>query len=696
MNIKWTYALNELDASHVGIAGGKGSSLGELMRCGAPVPSGFVVSSAAFESFMVAARAEQSIDEVTQQLAAGQIEASEASNQIYRQLDEVEVSDEVVSEVTAALVRLDSERVSVRSSATCEDGTANAWAGQLETFLNVPHQDVADRIRACWLSIFSPSALAYGVAHGISDQKIAVAVVVQKMVDSEVSGIAFSVHPVTQEPDILLIEACLGLGEAIVSGAIVPDQYIVQRGTTQITERAVGGQQQGLFLEPGAAEATWRQLGPQGDIQKLTDQQITEYANLLVKIQDHYGFPVDTEWALADGQFQVLQSRPITTLADEYRETIIDTDIHWQQLVRRPMPLIEISIWAHWLDSQHVDEAFGFSFDRALSIQDETGLAIVFLPQEDTSRALDSLLDMVRTARSQVVEILQRGHAIHRDAQARIDRGAIDFENLDEAADFFADVAQHTTVFPAWILMVYEQNNMDDPEIRSLAEGLRIDSLYPAIERQIIDPIVTEATSQLGFSAPSRASEVTTWSELRNGTLDLASLESRLQQVDSGRRFVFQSIDGNDSVRFLSQTGFLLTRVSNQRKLASHKRSDELSGQVAWPGICRARARVILSSDTEGQTIEDGEILVSIQSSPALMPLLERCGAIVTDDGGIACHAAIISRELRKPTLIGTRFATTVIHTGDLVEVDTYDQVVRIIERAEISQVSGFQGQADR
>lgn len=128
---------------------------------------------------------------------------------------------------------------------------------------------------------------------------------------------------------------------------------------------------------------------------------------------------------------------------------------------------------------------------------------------------------------------------------------------------------------------------------------------------------------------------------------------------------------------------FALMRLAKQRQIVQEANDDQLSGQAAWPGVYQGRARVVLSPDVVGQTFEKGEVLVSIQSSPARMPFLERSGAIVTDDGGIACHAASIARELRKPTLIGTEKATSVIHTGDLVEVDTFAQTVRIMERAE-------------
>jgi phosphohistidine swiveling domain-containing protein len=436
-----------------------------------------------------------------------------------------------------------------------------------------------------------------------------------------------------------------------------------------------------LFREHGAPAATWRELGDSGQAPKMSDQQVLEYGRLLVRISDHYGFPVDTEWALAGGEFHVLQARPITTLADEYREPIVDTSVDWQLLVRRPMTLLESSIWAHWMDSEHA-AALPMTADRALSIQDDAGMANDFLAREAMDGGRDLLVELCRTDRGRVVELLKRGHAIYRDSQPRIERGAGGFASIAEACEFFVEAAQFTTIFPAWVLVAYEHVGLDDPEIRQLAEGLRAHTLYPSIERRIIDPLAEAAARAVGFSAPEEAPKVTTWGELRSGRLDRDLLESRLEAVRAGKRFVFQSLDGSDRVRFVSQTGYLLMRLARQRQIVIADHPNELRGQPAWPGVYRGRARLVLAPDAVGQTLIDGEVLVSIQSSPALMPLLERCGAIVTDDGGIVCHAAILSRELRKPALIGTGRATSLIRTGDLVEVDTYAQVVRILERA--------------
>ena len=680
---QFTYNLKKLSSASVSIAGGKGASLGELMQAGVLVPQGFVVTRQAFDAFMKAANPRGQVESILQKLDSSEITAGRAADQIASHFDQSSVPAEVVDEVLAASRTFIDKRVSVRSSATCEDSASSAWAGQLDTFLDVKFEDILERLQDCWLSIFKESALIYGAHHGYGPGHVGVAVVVQEMVPSEVSGLGFSVHPVTQEPDYMLIEACLGLGEAIVLGKIVPDQYVIERMTGTILDRSVGEQRSGLFLERDKSKAHWRNLGERGKIPKLRDEQVLEYSNLLSRIQDHYGYPVDTEWALQGGQFWLLQARPITTLAEEYNDSIIDKAEEWELAVRRPMSLMEVSLWSHWFDAEHREaRLIGIETKRALSIQDDAGMANDYLAKQVRDSLLQHVVHLFQNDRAQLLEILQYGHRLYRESEAQIQQGSRDFQNLDEAADFMARVAQYTTAFPSFVLMASQQEGCQDPEAISLAEGLRAHTLYPAIERYIIDPLAVKATKALGFSEPDQAPTVATWSELRQGSLDRDTLEWRMEAVRNGRRFVFQSLNGEDQVRFLSQTGYLLMRLAKQRKIVMKENPDELVGQAAWPGLHRGRARVILSMDAVGQTIEEGEVLISIQSSPALMPLLQRCGAIVTDEGGVACHAAIISRELKKPTLIGTRSATSLIHTGDLVEVDTYAGVVRIIKHS--------------
>ena len=624
------------------------------------------------------------VNAVIRRLDADEISVEQATGEITTHLASVPVPTEVIEAVEQAVIGLEAERVSVRSSATYEDSGDTAWAGQLETYLDVRPENIITRLRDCWLSMFSRSALAYGATHGYGAAQFSVAVVIQKMVASEISGIGFSVHPVTQEPNVMLIEACFGLGEAIVSGRIMPDQYVVERDSKKIIDQLTGSQREGLFMQPGGSKAIWRELETEGAQRKLTDAQVIEYASLMTRIADHYGYPVDTEWALEDDKFQLLQARPITTLAEEYDQPIIDLSDNWQLLVRRPMSLLEVSIWAHWLDSEHASKMMGVVVNRAMSIQDDVGMALLFFPAPAMAAMMTCIGELYQNKRNQLITMLQHGQTLYREARQRMEGGISTFKDIDSVLDFYTHAAQFTTALPATVLNHIEQYELDDPEIRTLAEKLRSDTLYPVIERQVADPMAKSMTAAIGFSEPEAAPLVTTWRELQKGSIDRELLEKRLEAVRSGKRFVFESIDGEDTVRFVSQTGYLLMRLAKQYAIVPDEEvnPDQLRGQAAWPGLYRGKARVILSPDAVGQVIEDGEVLISIQSSPALMPLLRRCGALVTDDGGIACHAAIIARELRRPTLIGTGRATSVIHTGDLIEVDSYRQVVRILERA--------------
>lgn len=670
--------LTALGSESSAFAGGKGASLGELVRAGVPVPRGFVVSSAAFDAFLAAGDPSGRIRTILRELAQGLRGVRDAADEIGALLGDATVPAPAQAAIASALPDLGVARVSVRSSATCEDSAANAWAGQLETYLDVVPEEVADRVADCWRSAFRPEALSYGAVHGYGVRPLGVAVVVQTMVPSEISGIAFSVDPLTQQPEVALIEACIGLGEAIVSGQIEPDRFLVERASGRVLANSVGRQRKALFPGDHGTRATWGDLDARGSGPKLTVEQATEYAGILDRIHRHYGRPVDTEWARADGQFQVLQARPITTLAEEYAEELVDPAEPWAFIVRRPMSLFEASIWAHWIDTPHAGEAMGLHANRALAIEDDAGIANLYLSQCAVESGLQHIVDLHENDRPRLLETLNRGLAVREHTEARLGRGPDSFASLEEAAEFFIEVGGFTTCFPAWTLIACENAHIVDPEVLAIAQALRGQTLYPAVERQIIEPLLAQATRSLGFSAPAEATHVVSWHELRDGTLDRGILEARREAVRRGRRFLHQLVPGAERTRLVSQTGYLILRLAPESPPAA---SDDVCGQAAWPGIHRARARVVLAPDAIGQTIEDGEVLVSIQSSPALMPLLRHAGAIVTDEGGVACHAAILCRELRIPTIIGTQTATSSIRTGDLIEVDAYAGVVRILER---------------
>ena len=315
--------FSQINKQTVSQAGGKGASLGEMTQAGIPVPPGFVVLTDAFDAFLAQADLKQEIisqlDKVNHQ-DMGSVER--ASEHIRDLILNISVPVELGKEIEIAFDKLGAEFVAVRSSATAEDGAASSWAGELDTFLNTTKATLLENVRRCWASLFTPRAIFYRFEKGFNKSHVSVAVVVQKMVQSEVSGVAFSVHPVTEDPNQLIIEAGWGLGEAIVSGSITPDSYVVDKRDWSLVDVNVAEQERGLYrvnssspLLPKDGANAWREIpSDKGAQQKLTNDQIQELAQLVVKIEQHYDFPCDIEWAMADGTLYIVQSRPITTL----------------------------------------------------------------------------------------------------------------------------------------------------------------------------------------------------------------------------------------------------------------------------------------------------------------------------------------------------------------------------------------------
>lgn len=321
--MQFTKNFTQLDSDSVDIAGGKGASLGEMTSADIPVPPGFVVLSNAFQKFLEQTDLKAEIDSELHEVNKDDTNSiEEASEKIRAQIRQADFPTELKEEIQQAFDDLDSEYVAVRSSATEEDSDDAAWAGQLDTFLNTTQEDLFENIRECWSSLFTPRAIFYlfeNYGENAHTKEISVAVVIQEMIDSDISGVAFSVHPVTEDENQLIIEACFGLGEAIVSGQITPDSYVIEKEPRRILENKVGTQKKALQKNPekqGEEKNEWQQLDEQeGSKQVLEPEQIKKMSELVMKIEKHYGFPCDIEWCMKDGEFYIVQSRPITTLS---------------------------------------------------------------------------------------------------------------------------------------------------------------------------------------------------------------------------------------------------------------------------------------------------------------------------------------------------------------------------------------------
>jgi len=289
----FTKLFLELSKRDVGIAGGKGASLGEMAQAKIPVPDGFVVLSESFVDFLKNIDPDELIKQQLHTLDISSIsEIQSVSDFIQKKIKEGEMSKNLSEEILKNFDILGVKNVAVRSSATAEDSSKMAWAGQLDSFMNITRDDLIKTIKSCWASLFSTRAISYRVKNGLGDKNISVAVIVQKMIQAELAGVAFSVHPISKDDNQIVIESSRGLGEAVVSGSVIPDRYVVLKDTISITEKNI-----------------------QEESVQLSDEQIGRLAELVKGIENLYKFPVDVEWALKDNQLYILQSRPITTLS---------------------------------------------------------------------------------------------------------------------------------------------------------------------------------------------------------------------------------------------------------------------------------------------------------------------------------------------------------------------------------------------
>jgi rifampicin phosphotransferase len=322
--------FQEIDHPHA-VVGGKGALLGELSRIdGIPVPPGLCVTTDAFRRIVAGA---PSIDDRIARLSRLEPEDGEAiralSAEIRRTVEEIAIPDDVASAITRALARLGEQAAcAVRSSATAEDLPSASFAGQHDSYLNVVGPAaILWHVSRCWASLFSERAVTYRLRNGFDHRTVQMAVVVQQMVVPRAAGILFTADPVTSSRRVASVEATFGLGEALVSGLVNADTFKVQND--EVVARAV---------------APARQADP-----ALTDAQVVRLVQLGRRIEAHFGHPQDIEWCLAEGEFWIVQSRPITTLfpipeAGDGDNHVYVSVGHGQMMTEAMRPL-GISVW---------------------------------------------------------------------------------------------------------------------------------------------------------------------------------------------------------------------------------------------------------------------------------------------------------------------------------------------------------------
>ncbi|MBU1976042.1 MAG: hypothetical protein KKG59_06585 [Nanoarchaeota archaeon] len=342
-------------------------------------------------------------------------------------------------------------------------------------------------------------------------------------------------------------------------------------------------------------------------------------------------------------------------------------NIIWTHYITRPMPLFFCVNNHYWYASSRTKELLGANLPTAMYVEEKNNVYRYYYPKKDRAIFLKTILALVKD-KNRITVLLKEGLELNTRAKSYLEKGH-EFTNAKDALLFLNEMAIRSTILPFNALQKIKDVYGEKHKIFVMCEQLRRDSFYPPFQSIVLRTLLIKELRELSEQNPERLLEVLLPSEFLAG--NILNAEERLS---NRKQIIFQSHNLNDEVIMAENNDSLIRELEH-----IPEGTDELKGQVAYNGLIRGKARIVLDPYVKNITFEKGEILVTINSNPFLMPVIKKCAAIVTDEGGITCHAAIISRELKKPCVIGTKIATQVLQDGDLIEVDANKGIVRKI-----------------
>jgi len=339
---------------------------------------------------------------------------------------------------------------------------------------------------------------------------------------------------------------------------------------------------------------------------------------------------------------------------------------NWHCYLTRPFSLFGSSVWNYWYTSDQILKLLGTKMTEGLFVEVHPNFIRCYRTKEELGKLLEGIGSIARD-KEKTRKILEKGVELNKQALSKLDNKQ--FLSLKEELDFSVEVALCTALTPYW---VYDFFTDKDSDIKKLCESLRAESLYQRLVKEILVPLGQKRLKELGVEDLSSVQLVTV-SELLSGKVDC--IDERKKKKQENMFFVYQDINNDEIVEWTNNPGDIVKELEH-----IETKDSQIKGTVAYKGNVKGRARLILQDTLKGLEFDKGDVLVSTSTDPQLTPIMHKASAIVTDEGGMGCHAAIIARELHKPCIIGTRIATSVIQDGDMVEVDADKGFVRVLD----------------
>ncbi len=354
---------------------------------------------------------------------------------------------------------------------------------------------------------------------------------------------------------------------------------------------------------------------------------------------------------------------------------LYDKDHEWVHYLTRQFTLFGASIWHRWYSSEKTEKILGSSMPDVLFLEEHNDIVRHYREKAQLDMFMAMVKEFLVKHPDYCVTLLEKAELLNKKALLILEKGPGYFKDIESAVDFIVDLAIHSTVMTLWTRTFIDELDIKNTRLKELSEKLRSVSIYPEFMSKIINPLAEKRLEQLNVPNPKRSVDFLTISEILEDRCYM--VEQRKKSRRRKRNFIYQIIDGKESILFVEDIKDIVKELENIDDSAEFVR---IKGQAACLGKAEGIARIMLKYDPK-QEFNEGDILVTISSGPELMPLISRSSAIVTDEGGAGCHAAIISRELKKPCIIGTKVSTTAIPDGALIQVDADNGIVRILDK---------------
>lgn len=689
--MKFIKNIKDLTTQDFLSVGAKAANLSKMSKVGFSVSPAFVINAAAFFEFLKFNKLDKKIESALAKFSEKDLPAIEEFSQIISQeIIKSSLSINLQKEIESSFKILGAKYVAVRSSSSSEDSKGSAWAGQLDTFLQVKKSDLILNIKKTWASLFSVRAIFYRLANKQGKRKISVSVIIQKMVESEVAGIAFSLNPVNSNNLEILIEAAYGLGEAIVSGQVTPDRYFLVKKPLLLLEKEIVCQKK--YLKAGTLN-TWKKVANKmSDKSKLSEEQIFELAALVLRLESFFSYPIDVEWALEKGKFYIMQSRPITVLTKVKKKNLYSyiESQKWFWGIRPEKNLLLYSARGKSYRN-FLQKDYGLEFTETFLLPLKRNLPVrtFNLWQTKVFHALSQ--DKLYKNPRLILDYIKKSYDSYKQLELLRKKicQKIDSDKYSLVRILLLKILKEYELVNALFIinfslgMKLEENKKQLRNSKSLlAAHDKWRNTVAFYDEELLTDLFIAIEYLFSKSnlilEPKQLIYYLTKNEFQKFLQDKLSLIKIKNIIKKRQKNSFIYLGFRNYPKEIIDEAKLVKKIKKhflkKEKSLLAKDGDLLKGQVVYKSSKIIKGKAILVKDKRSLVKKShllkNKILLASQTTPHYIPYLQTVKAIVTEEGGLTCHAAILAREFKIPCLVGVRNVTKFFKDNDDVKID--------------------------